>query len=450
MREVRRDTHWWRAKNGLGLVAGSPGTFFRVTEQGAAVLDAVTEGKPVQQSALLDRLTAAGAVHPFPGAPVPADQVSVVVPVFASDRVDADRTQDLVDALLPLRVIVVDDASPSTVRPGNCTVVRRDSNGGPGAARNTGLAAVTTPFVAFVDSDVRASADDILRLTGHFEDANVAFVAPRVVTRVGRSNVSEYEAVGSRLDMGSRPARVRPGSVVPYVPAATFVARTAAMRGGFDESMRTGEDVEFVWRESGDTAQCRYEPEVEVEHEPRRSWAAFVRQRFGYGLSAAGIDARQPWSVAPVRGNILHLLPFALLVSGQMFWAADALLVSTAFTAFNLRRMGLRVRDVLSVAWLSVRTASRHLATAITREWWPVFLVLSFFFPAVEIAFWFSLAGLVLVDTVRLRPSNPGLFLPLRILDNLAYGAGVWAGAVRSRSVRCLLPRVSARMRRAG
>ena len=81
MREVRRDRHWWRSGDGLGLVAGSPGTFFRVSAEGAKVLDALTRGEAVRDSPLLARLVAAGAVHPVPGPPVDPAQVTVVVPV---------------------------------------------------------------------------------------------------------------------------------------------------------------------------------------------------------------------------------------------------------------------------------------------------------------------------------------------------------------------------------
>ena len=450
MREVRRDRHWWRSKDGTGLVAGSPGTFFRVTDAGAAVIDAVTRGEPVAESQLLDRLIAAGAVHPLPGLPVPADQVSVVIPVRAAGSATVERLAALVASLAPLCTIVVDDASPQSFLVPGATVTRRTENGGPGAARNTGLALVTTPFVAFVDDDVSVTADDVLRLTGHFADPNVAFVAPRVVTPVSRSLIAEYESVGSRLDMGGAPARVRPGSVVPYVPTAVLVARTAAMGNGFDPAMRTGEDVEFVWRSSDDSAQCRYEPEVQVTHAARGNWRGFVSQRFAYGRSAADIDARIPWSTAPVRGNILHLLPLALLLAGQGLWAVDALFVSLGFSIWSVRKMGLSGRDRLSIARLSLTTSSRNLATAISREWWPLFIALSGVSARIEAAFWFTAAALMLADVYRLRPPNIGMFVPLRFLDNLAYGAGVWAGALRRRSVRCLLPRVSARPRRDG
>ena len=49
-------------------------------------------------------------------------------------------------------------------------VVRLDRNTGPGEARNAGLAAVSTPFVAFVDTDVTVSPGWLTSLLGHFAD----------------------------------------------------------------------------------------------------------------------------------------------------------------------------------------------------------------------------------------------------------------------------------------
>lgn len=449
MRELRRDRHWWRSKDGNGLVAGTPGTFFRFTDKGAAIVDAIEAGTAVEGSPLVDRLVTAGAVHPVPGAGVPDAEITVVLPVFARTDTDVSRVQSLVDALLPLRSVVVDDSSPVRVDVNAWKVVRLETNSGPGAARNAGLRMVDTPFVAFVDDDVEITASQVGELSGHFVDPNVAFVAPRVVTPAARSFVSGYEALRSPLDMGPDPARVRQGSMVPYVPTAVLVARTSAMAGGFDESMRFGEDVAFEWANTGDTAQCRYEPTVVCSHAARPSVRSMLKQRFMYGRSAADIDRRHPWSVAPVRGNILHVLPLALLLCGQLFLAADAVLLSVAHTHFALRRKGLSGRNKVAVSRLSIAVASRHLSTAITREWWPLFVAFSWLTP-VSVAFYMTFAGVLLLDFYRKRPDNVGAYAVLRILDNLAYGAGVWVGVVRTRSVRCLLPRVSLVRRRGG
>lgn len=442
---LRADRRWWRSRDGRGVLAGSPGTFLRVSENGASVLDAVEAARPVAGSALTDRLVATGAAHPEPGAPAAASDVTVVVPVFAGDTDTVQQVQRLVDCLAPLDVVVVDDCSPVTVDVRCSAVVRRDSNGGPGAARNTGMASVRTPVVAFVDSDVQTTAGDILRLTGHLADDRASLVAPRVSSRDGRRAVEQYDALRSPLDMGPHPASVRPRSHVPYVPTAVLVARADTVRAGFDEGLRLGEDVEFVWRAVAAGAVCIYDPSVTCTHEPRRSITAMVVQRFGYGRSAAGIDSRIPWSVAPVQANVFHVAPLALLLAGQLWWALAALVASVAWTFLALRGMGLAARDRMEVARLSVSSASGSLARAVCREWWPVFALASVFSQAFTLALFMPLSALLLIDLARSRPSNQALFLLMRLLDWAAYGAGVWAGAIARRSPRCLLPRLSVR-----
>ena len=106
---LRPDLRWWRSKKGLGVLAGSPGTFLRVSEAGAAVLDAVEAGRRVARSTLTERLVATGAAHPEPGAPLAATDITVVVPLFARSAVDVERVQRLVAMLAPLPVVVVDD-----------------------------------------------------------------------------------------------------------------------------------------------------------------------------------------------------------------------------------------------------------------------------------------------------------------------------------------------------
>ena len=112
--------------------------------------------------------------------------------------------------------------------------------------------------------------------------------------------------------------------------------------------------------------------------------------------------------------------------------------------------MRLGRRELLSIARLNLVLATRHVGRAVTREWWPVLAVLSFVSVTAQVALLFCLAMSVMTDIVRVRPDNVALHTLLRVLDPLAYGAGVWAGALRSMSPRCLLPVVSLRLRRSG
>jgi hypothetical protein len=44
---------------------------------------------------------------------------------------------------------------------------------------------------------------------------------------------------------------------------------------------------------------------------------------------------------------------------------------------------------------------------------------------------------------MRNKPRHTFGYIVLRILDPMAYGAGVWTGAFRDRNLRCLLPVVT-------
>ena len=209
--------------------------------------------------ALARRLLWIGIAQPVPaGGPGPGD-VTVVIPV-------RDRTAELALCLAGLseyRVIVVDDGSrdpaavAATATAAGAHVVRRAVNGGPAAARNTGLAAVDTPLVAFLDSDCVPAPGWLDPLLPHFADPAVAAAAPRIVpyssdgAAAGAAGwLARYEGFSSTLDMGQVPSIVRPGSKVPYVPGAALVVRVAAAgakdAGGFAEHLPVGEDVDFV------------------------------------------------------------------------------------------------------------------------------------------------------------------------------------------------------------
>ena len=183
--------------------------------------------------ALARRLLDTGIAHPVLDGPPPAGkpEVTVVIPV-------RDRHAELARCLAGLgdapRVIVVDDGSrdqaaiSGVAAAAGASVLRRPVNGGPAAARNTGLAAADTPLVAFLDSDCVPGPGWLDALLPHFADPVVGAAAPRIVPHeAGRTWLARYEGASSTLDMGWRPSIVRPGSRVPYVPGA---ARRCARR----------------------------------------------------------------------------------------------------------------------------------------------------------------------------------------------------------------------------
>lgn len=448
------DPLWYRTTDGLGVLAGAPMSFFRVTGAGARVLDALEVGAELAagHESLTERLCAVGAIHPLPTVPARASDVTVVVPTCSRNSEDVARVSRLASSLAPLRVVVADDASPAPLSDSlraddRVTIVRLDVNSGPGAARNAGLARVVTPVVVFVDDDADVEPGAILSLASLVTTDKCAVAAPRVASTPVASPIGEYETFRSPLDMGSSPALVRRSGRVTYVPSAVLACNIDAVRdlGGFDESMRTGEDVDLVWRLTAAGRPCRYVPSVHASHAPRRSAGAFARQRFAYGRSAARLDAIHPWSVAPFRGHPLVALPGLCLLGGFPALAVPLALVVVAWLSFSLRSIRLGFVSTWRLAMFAMSNATMLLANAVRRTWWPVMIVLAPFTRAVAVALAVSILVPMARDLVRNKPRHVLTYSALRVIDDACYGAGVWRGAIGERSPRCLLPVFSVR-----
>ena len=99
--------------------------------------------------------------------------------------------------------------------------------------------------------------------------------------------------------------------------------------------------------------------------------------------------------------------------------------------------------------------AGRTVAEALRRTWWPLALALGLVHrksrPALAAAFLLPaldhhrIGGSDVPRSDVAAPDSPGVgrYLALRLLDDAAYGAGVWSGCIRARSWRALLPTFS-------
>ena len=426
------------------VIGGSPLRLFRMSHGGALAVDAMIAGEALSplQLQLARRLADAGALHPvYTDSDATAADVTIVVPAYGTP-VAATPAFDGVS-----QVIVVDDASPQPIRAAaGHRLLRRAANGGPGAARNTGLTEVTTPFVAFVDSDTiidSASAGEwLMPLLAHFADERVALVAPRVIADgEGNGTLQRYEANRSPLDLGPEPARIAWGTRVSYVPAATIVCRVAALHrlGGFDESLRFGEDVDLVWRLARDGWVCRYEPAVEVRHRTRPDVRSWLRQRVGYGTSSAPLAARHPGALAPLRMSGWSAAVWALIAVRRPFIAIGVAGATSGALTRKLR--DLPSGEALRLAGLGHLYAGRQVASAVTRAWWPIMVPLAVAMrrlrPGVAAAFVVP----ALIDwATQPKRLDPVRAVLLRAADDTAYSVGVWKGMRRLRSAAALVP----------
>lgn len=178
--------------------------------------------------------------------------ITVVVPAFNAHG-------DLPRALASIRLqtwadwecVVVDDGSTPPLRDivddvgdRRIRVVRHDANRGRGAARQTGLAAVTTPLVAWQDADDWSYPDrlatqvDALRRSPRTQlvGARAAVVdrAEAIVGVLGRSLPEPHRLTGASRNSFAHPTLV--------------FRREVLERFSYRPSLRTSEDHDFMMR----------------------------------------------------------------------------------------------------------------------------------------------------------------------------------------------------------
>ena len=473
---------------GRTLVGGDPWRVLRLTEGGAAVVRGLLAGAgtgpgagggDTAARALARQLIDAGLAHPR-ATPVPCGEVTVVIPVH-------DRTEQLERCLAsvfeadrPGRVIVVDDGSRDAAgvdavcaRMG-AELIRRDRCSGPAAARNTALARVESGLVALLDSDCVPEQGWLSLLCGTLAvDPGLGAVAPRVrpleerwegLSPSGRQTfpasrgnraLARFAAVRSPLDLGPWPSLVRPGGRVAYVPTAAVLVRREALGEAatpFDPALRYGEDVDLVWRMLDGGWSIRYQPEAVVRHGEPGRLRPWLARRFRYGSSAGPLARRHPKRLAPV---VIH--PPSATVLGAAAAAVGSRRVPSAAAALPVALHAVRVARSLSYHGVSARTGAAlglqglgesgaALGRATTMLAPPLVAAGLLHARTRRPALALLLAAPVR-DCARLRPSlDPVRFATLSIADDVSYGAGVWAGALRARTVRPLRPRINRRV----
>jgi mycofactocin system glycosyltransferase len=446
--------------DGTVLAGGSPVRVLRLAAAGKAAVAGWFAGEPAADSLaarrLARRLLDTGMAHPVvTGGPAP-DEVTVVIPV--RDR-QAELTRCLA-GLGGLRVIVVDDASADAaataevVSRADATLIRREVNGGPAAARNTGLAAATTPLVAFLDSDCVPEPGWLDGLLPHFTDPAVGAVAPRIVPHEpGRSWLARYEGASSTLDMGKRPSIVRPGARVPYVPGAAIVVMRKAAGTGFDEDMTVGEDVDFAWRLGEAGWRVRYEPAAMMAHQHRVRLRAWLRRRRDYGTSAAALESRHPGAVRPLYVSGWTAASWLAVAAGRLDVAAGLTGAATGLLARRLAAVAGPEAVPLAARLAGGGTVGsiRPIGSAITRTWLPLAVPAALAFRRLRVPLAVAVLTPPLLDWLDRRPPlDPVRYTAARLLDDAGYGAGVWQGCLRRGTIRPLLPRLSRTMGNGG
>lgn len=422
-------------------------------------------------SELVGRLLDLGMVQPVPrGERFLAQDVTVIVPV----RDHTDELARLLEAHQAFEgiasLIVVDDGSKdadgvratcartSTKFP--TVVLRQDAAGGPASVRNIGAARAETRLLVFLDADCRPEPGWLEPLLAHFDDENVAAAAPRLraIRTIpahepvsGRKGLAEpfrdailaYELELGPLDRGDRPGLVGPGRSISFVPTAALAVRHRAWHelGGFDASLRYGEDLDFGSRLAEAGWTTRYEPSSIVGHEIRPSTRDTVVQRYRYALPIARLAERHDGAINSLRAEPASAAAWMFAGLGLVPVAAVIESVSLLVTTMRLCSMGFSWRHCVSVRLAENAHDGAHLARGMRRDLWPMTLLLAVLFRRFRPMALTAAVVPPLLDWRRRRPRlRAPMWLALSLLDGAVHGAGVWKSCITARRWTALKP----------
>lgn len=241
---------------------------------------------------------------------------------------------------------------------------------------------------------------------------------------------------------------MRARSTVSYVPSAAMLARRRVLldQGGFDETMHVAEDVDLCWRLEEAGWRLRYEPAAHVAHDHRVSFRHWFARKVFYGTGAAPLGARHARAVSPLSVSPWTVASSALLATLTRIGVVGAVLAMIA-TVVRLRRTFTGLDQPTRVAAIYAArgfTAGLwQLAAAACRHYWPVTVLAMMFSTRVRRIALVLAVGEGVADWYKHKETgglDPIRYIAYKRLDDLAYGAGLWHGVIRARSMEALKP----------
>lgn len=382
-------------------------------------------------------------------------EFSIVIPIF-------NRSDQLIELLTSVRtsddqrsnIIVVDDGSRDPNEIARVATrfsthyVRLPINKGPGAARNAGAQVCSSPYVVFLDSDCLPTHRWVERLLHHFADPHVGIVAPRVTSLLENSSaLQRFEAGKSSLDMGPYPDQVVKGGRLGFIPSAALIVRHEVLEDiSFDESMRVGEDVDFIWRVGEAGWRVNYDPSVIVFHRSRGNLRSWFERTFEYGTSAARLESLHPQSLIPARFSGWNVGMMAALIVNRKTGAAIIYAGAIGALAWRLRHLPRPLSMSARIVSFGLLADIEQAGRLLRREWWPLGAIALGSAPISKTGRRISAIMVVnLLNDWRVeKPQlDPLRYIAMRFAQDVAYGSGVMTSAAKARVWRPLFPTVS-------
>ncbi|HEY2576890.1 MAG TPA: glycosyltransferase [Streptosporangiaceae bacterium] len=213
---------------------------------------------------------------------------SVVVAVYRDVRVrrllDSLAAQSLPRAAY--EVIVVENGSMDLADTDGAYGITRyvhRPQANTAAARNTGLNLARGRFLLLTDADCVARPDWVEKMTGHLADGAVAATGGPIVKHQPRTWAQRHAIT---VVDGQQRLSYLPALHLPYVAGANagFVTSMLREAGGFDEELRSGNDVDVCYRLGLRGHRIGLAPDAVIEHDDRATITAHFCRFYRYAV----------------------------------------------------------------------------------------------------------------------------------------------------------------------
>ncbi len=181
-------------------------------------------------------------------------------------------------------------------------------NGGPSRARNIGVGYAMGDYIIILDSDV-------VLPTGYLQAVDTALRGQTIDAFGGPDAASDdftpiQKAINYAMTSPLTTGGIRGGSasaMEQFKPRSFNLGCRRELYlylGGFDESLRFGEDIDFSLRLMKAGAKTALIPEAFVYHKRRVDFRRFFKQVHNSGIARIHLETRHPGST-----HLVHLLP---------------------------------------------------------------------------------------------------------------------------------------------
>lgn len=265
---------------------------------------------------------------------------SIVIPAYNCEQTLAACLDSLSRQTIPrgqYEIIVVDDGSTDNtakVAQGHAILYFHQSNAGPAAARNLGVARASGAIILFTDSDCVPNHDWLEQMTAPFVDPGISGVKGAYWTAqkalIARFAQMEFE---DRYDL----LQTSPCIDLIATYSAAFRRHVFLDVGGFDTRFprANNEDTEFSYRLTKAGYRLVFNPKARVRHIHPATLRQYLRVKFWRGYwrmivyrlypQKALKDAYTPIALKLQTVFMTLSLPYCMLASLDWRWLLPAL-----------------------------------------------------------------------------------------------------------------------------